>query len=270
MPIKTRNIKSLSEYLSCIEEEGLSDGITLFRGQNADWPMIPKIGRINISGDQLKIEKSMIDELRRMAIPHLDNIANNDWEWMAIGQHHGLPTRLLDWTTNALAALWFCVGNVPQKNKEEIYLNGVVWIYHPDENDLVLSDTDIDPFTINRVKVFKPNFIIRRIEAQSGWFTAMPFKESESRYLKLETMTRMKTGLTKIIVNPAFFADIRKSLFHCGINSSTIFPGLDGLCKMIEWQFSNYSDEDSHSKIKIALSGKKIILRTKRPEIPIL
>lgn len=88
----------------------------LFRGQsNSAWELLPSIARLNPSNFPSKnygwkgIENELLDEFEKYASRLMINCPRNKLEWMIHAQHHGLPTRLLDWTSNPLKALYFAV-----------------------------------------------------------------------------------------------------------------------------------------------------------------
>jgi hypothetical protein len=60
------------------------------------------------------------------ATPHLQGQPQEEWEWMFLMQHYRAPTRLLDWTESALAALYFAVSK--QKHRKS---DGAVWCLDP-------------------------------------------------------------------------------------------------------------------------------------------
>ena len=81
-------------------------GQWVFRGHsNTAHSLTPSVGRTS-QQDHEKYEKSLFTMFRREAREYVDP-PPSDWEWLALAQHHGLPTRLLDWSTNPLVALYF-------------------------------------------------------------------------------------------------------------------------------------------------------------------
>jgi type I restriction enzyme M protein len=92
----------------------------LFRGHaDINWELEPAIDRGDFSNAREQItrkdhERLALEEFKRLALPHLYQLPRDDWEFLALARHHGVPTRLLDWTENPLAALCFAVETLGQ------------------------------------------------------------------------------------------------------------------------------------------------------------
>ncbi|MEZ8383099.1 FRG domain-containing protein [Vibrio splendidus] len=138
-----KKINHLSEYIDYVESlklrsENLGNNTELlFRGQRQDYSLLPKLARLDLNGDIKNVERLMLDEFRRACLPLAEFQPENNWDLLALAQHHGLPTRLLDWTYSALIALWFAVQKEP-KVKE----SGVVWVLNP----ALLRNSEYDLF----------------------------------------------------------------------------------------------------------------------------
>lgn len=237
--IQRFKITSLSDFIDVLQKHCKKD-LIIFRGQREDKDLVPRIARVKPRSTLLKDERKMFDSFKREAIPLLDMIPTNDWDWLAIAQHHGLATRLLDWTKNPLAALWFTVRKPPEDSIE----HGVVWMFEPRKND-VITPTRIrqDPFEVSRTKVFEPVQVIPRIKSQDGYFTVHKYLRSESRFVPLQRNAQYKPLLKKVEVPAQRFSDIRFQLDRCGVNDGSLFPELDGLATRIEWQCTLLGDE---------------------------
>lgn len=245
-------ISTLHSYLEFItkekdkEESLVNHSDFLFRGQEQDWDLVPKIVRLNLKGELKSIESLILDEFERTSMPLSEYPPKGEWDLLALAQHHGLPTRLLDWTYSAFVALWFAV-NKPAPAKEvdgeEDY--GVVWLLKTKPSDFK-SKNDL-PFSNKDTKIFRPNIISRRISAQSGVFTVHKFVQDKPNLkhdvVRFDTHKGFKDRLIKIKIPHNCFPDLRSKLNIVGINSATVFPDIDGLCSHLEWRYSHYSDE---------------------------
>lgn len=235
------NYSNLPDYVTLVEEiksKAESDkkkSDLLFRGQPIDKPLLPKIARFKFKGDLLNHEQLMLREFRRGILPLSEFHPDNPWDMLALAQHHGLPTRLLDWTYSALVALWFAV-HVPDYSKIRKNQRGVVWVFLPDVDQFINVEKDEDPFSNGITKIFRANNVSRRISAQSGLFTTHKIN-MKNKVIPLERNGLYSGRLAKILIPASQFLDIKKSLNILGINQSTIYPDLDGFCAHIQWRF---------------------------------
>ncbi|MBO9675126.1 FRG domain-containing protein [uncultured Pedobacter sp.] len=247
--INNEHIVSVSKYIDFVqslkEVNELQGNFTelLFRGQGIDKPLIPKIGRLNlrIKTDIQNTERLILDEFKRGILPLSEFKPDNQWDLLALAQHHGLPTRLLDWSYSALIALWFAVEKAPvEENGQQ--QNGVVWILSAQTEDFRTDITTAKPLDNNITKIFRSSVISRRISAQSGVFTIHKILKND-KMVKFEVNKTYKNKLTKLLVKPSDFAKLRKELSLLGVHHASVFPDIDGFCKNLEWRFAKQKDE---------------------------
>lgn len=198
-----------------------SHGHFLYRGENStEYELRPKYGRdiASTMENALAIEKNMLLNFMRRGAPHVDAPPKNQWEWLAVAQHSGLATRLLDWTKNPLVAAYFAV--------QDRDINDCV-IYSLDENSIDDEvDEDQSPFEATKVLLYRPKHVATRIMAQTGHFTLHPNPAETFAPEKIE----------RWIIKSAAVLRISLSLDHYGFNKSTMFPGLDGIAHHVnDW-----------------------------------
>jgi hypothetical protein len=175
------------------------------------------------------------------SLPFLEMIPSNEWEWLAVAQHYGLKTRLLDWSLNALASLWFAICQEPLEHNP-----GVLWLLKPRLQHYygrLPGDDQKTPYEINRSVIFNPKYVSKRIVAQRGYFTAHRTADQDGPFLPLNEDPDYKGHLTKIIIPGEVFYEFRYDLNRLGINAMTIYPDLSGLCQEINWKYSYMADE---------------------------
>lgn len=213
------------------------DLLLLYRGQkDANWDLLPKIARkeLNFIGPNfIKKEKEILSEFKRLSKPYVstDLFANN-WDFLALAQHHGLPTRLLDWTTNPLVALFFAF-----QEKDDNLKTRKVWLLIIEKDELA-DCIKTTPFSNSKTVAFKPNHITQRLISQNGWFTVHKFNNVSKSFVKLNKNKVYKDQIFEFIINNNARDEILTRLDTLGINEFTLFPGLDGLSKYLEWKKS--------------------------------
>jgi hypothetical protein len=242
---KDKPITSLSTLINFVEEE-CQGGQFLFRGQREDRPLLPKIARDgrNTMGEQLlRIESQMMEEFKRQCRPYLTIDPLNEWDWLALAQHHGMATRVLDWTENPLAALWFAVRKPPGESKE-----GVLWVLKAKSFGIAKANIE-DPYKCEITKIFRPNHITPKIAAQAGWFTAHRYQSEEKSFVPLEKNKKYILHLKRLTIPPGAFRELRVQLNQVGINNAVMFPEMTGLCNHIEWLHLSEDNKDFASRM---------------------
>jgi len=234
----TIELKSLTEFINEIEtRQNDPNRIVLFRGQNTDKALIPKIARHIFVKSREIDEKRMFYEFKLLARPYLRQEFLSEIEWLTVAQHHGLPTRLLDWTENPLTALFFATEKTPPLDEQ----HAVVWVMSLDrESEILMDDLKSNPFKIETIKLFKPGNFIQRITSQMGWLSIHNYS-GQGLYARAEGFESKSVRLTKLIIPRDFVRNINSAINLCGINAFSIYQDLDSLSKTL---FQKYLNEN--------------------------
>jgi hypothetical protein len=195
---------------------GDSAGSWVYRGQIlAEWALRPQIGRRR---ELLDHERVLFAEWKKSAIEYVGSGPTCDWDWLAIAQHHGLATRLLDWTTNPLVAAFFATCF-------EETQNAVIWAFSPDS---VIEIDEANPLDFEGLALFRPGALAARISRQGAAFTihGPPTQEVTEEHGKLR----------RIGIAGEYRPILRQELSRYGYNHATMFPGLDGLSAYLDWR----------------------------------
>jgi hypothetical protein len=258
---RDRQIESVEQYVREVFDVRMSQALRrnnvdlLFRGQDADYPLIPKLGRKRIRGQSFKeLESLLFQEFLRTSTAFKELPPGDEWGPLAMAQHHGLPTRLLDWTQSGLAALWFAVrrpykaftpeGRARGGATPQAHGNGVVWILCPDLDDYLPNPLAESPFAnTGRTRIYRPRMTSPRIVSQAGAFTIHKLLKNGTTFGRLEENPAYCEKLVKFTFDGRLFPDFRKDLNLLGVNASSMFPDLDGLCEHLEGRYIWADDE---------------------------
>jgi type I restriction enzyme M protein len=217
--LKIVEISAFADFQRALEDP--KSHSYMWRGvSSADYPLIPKVARewhqdlftLNFS------ERAMLEQFRVRAMLYLKDRPANDWEWLALGQHYGLPTRLMDWSKNPLVALYFaCTENFDKDG-------AVYFARRINEIDLLKQP---DPFGISDTRAWHPLQIDQRMFFQQSLFTVSnnplePLKND----IQIKALIKKEAKETLI-----------KTLKLFGIDFGTIFPGLEGAARHAETFF---------------------------------
>lgn len=214
-------VRSVAQLVELVSQQ--RPGRWLYRGQsNACWNVQCAIDREIYRarrGSLLRAsyEQCLLNEFKRRAVPFLTHTPRSEWEWLGLAQHHGLPTRLLDWSTNPLVALFFAV----QANDGSRDASIVRYLHNGPAVDV---SEQSNPFEIERIVLYEPPHISPRMVVQSAVFTAEPGERFQQNNVAAPGDEIHVDGIAADSIER-----IRGDLEKLGIAQSTVFPGLDGI-----------------------------------------
>lgn len=242
--MRKQTCSRISDILNFIDKQ--SSGLhreLLFRGQaNDDWKLIPQIDRVTeevwrIIGFEV-IEKNLITKFKKYSRPWLGSTDFDEIEWHILAQHHGVPTRLLDFTFNPLAALFFAVEDL------SIAVDGCLWLYSPGST----ADGNFKTiFDLNDLFAYFPKHIDKWIAAQKACFVSFPLPKYGKPFWHLEYLIanqkQLFSGassitvhrLYKIVIPASCKKQLKQDLYKLGISYDTLFPGIDGVARSVKY-----------------------------------
>ena len=254
--VKVETITNIEKILDLLSDQNFDDSIQryrspyLYRGlPNSNYCLMTSLQR-NCKSKQEDIEGAILRNFTKYALIEEPQLTESIWRQLIIGQHHGLPTRLLDWTYFPLIGLHFATSGedlscmdqhdsilwkidieeinslLPSEYKnvlslEKAYLFTVDMLINL-VNDLNKYDDDMGG---NSLVLLEPPSIDQRIINQYSYFSIIPRKVQNIE----EFFNDNTTNTVKYIIDRKLRWQIRDMLDQMNINERVVYPGLDGV-----------------------------------------
>lgn len=254
----------LSPWFRGITEEKYELEPTLLRDSNKRY-LWPPLGN-NEKERILKIEKYLLQRFRTFATPSLHRVPKLEIQWSFLMQHHGLPTRLLDWSKSSFISLFFGIRKYEEKEREsqrrgeDSPPSAAVWILEPrrlselsphgtrsiyganDDTHIQLIDRYLKLNESVERKLDSPlplipDLVSPRITSQLGRFTLHTDKRDSLISFAKELYEKEKRWyLIKIIIPHENHQSILRSLRTSGVSFIDIAQDLDGIAEELLWR----------------------------------
>ena len=224
----------------------------VFRGAaDVKWDLVPSLNRV--CAHDLSLESHVFRQFRKYGYAELADYSGF-WSLLPVAQHHGLPTRLLDWTYSPMVAAHFATEDTEYYDRD-----GVIWQLDlkqfkaqlPELLQMKLRESDSNIFTIGMLEklipdfdwmktlsdepyavFFEPSSMIDRIVNQYALFSVV--SDPAVSLLDLPESEQF----TRLIIKKEAKLEIRDKLDYINISERMIYPGLDGICKWIARRYA--------------------------------
>ena len=225
----------------------------VFRGlARSDYKNVSSLARL--TGEYDRLERHLIRNFRKYA--HREAPGPTQWDWLSLAQHHGLPTRLLDWTFSPLVALHFATASWPENDAvllavdceaahtllpdslrgalaregALVFTTEMLAVQAADLDELDELGRDEDPFVL----FFEPPSLDERIVNQAALLSAM----SNATY-QMEDFLEAHPDLWRAWrIPPAVKQEVRERLDQSNVNERVLLPDLDGLAAWLRRYYS--------------------------------
>jgi hypothetical protein len=230
-------VSTVSDYLAKVLECN-DQTITgsLYRGQSSrNFQLISSLGRLPTQFDSERQHQLAVHAFTKFkAEYHLyyPMTPASDWDVLALAQHHGMPTRLLDWTLSPLVALFFAVEN-SANTAPNMGADGVVYMLPANMEgvDWLVADSlpeDIHGvFDRENLTVFTPNYFSERLRSQEGVFVVTNDSFSPMP----------KSGLIEFILPFNRLPHLKVELMSFGVTRKSIYRDLAALCEDFKFKY---------------------------------
>jgi hypothetical protein len=219
--------------------------------------------------EAVKMERELLEAFKYEyeGLPNRVHSPTNDFEWLALMQHYGVPTRLLDWSMNPRVALYFAV-------KEHWDKDGALWfvsyeqlktnanLHYQMHRDKLEYTESLDIFTLMAND--------ERIKTQSGVFTVGrdPLQEHDNGIENLlaggtmpsDPSFKPYTVFGKMIIPKEVKPEILQTLVQDGESGSCLFPGLDGIGRNVTDMMKlrcHFMDATTHEYSAWKMTGER-------------
>lgn len=203
-------------------------------------------------GQKPELEYHLLRNFRKYARPSAPDLTKTPWRSLVLAQHHGLPTRLMDWTYSPFVAMHFATSNT-----EKFDLDGVIWkvdfvktnrlapqsllnrLQEEKCNVLTVEMMEDELPTLNAfdklsekpsVLFFEPPSLDDRIVNQYALFSVM----SDPVAIMDDWLGNHQFLFRRIIIPKELKWEVRDKLDQANISERVLFPGLDGLASWLK------------------------------------
>lgn len=249
---------------------GLAHSTLVFRGlARSSYSHVSSLARLE--GDYAALEPHLVRNFRKYA--HRASPGTTVWDWLALGQHHGLPTRLLDWTFSPLVALHFATASWPEEDgtllavdcarthrllpeslRAPLEREGALVFTTEMLGEAARDLTSFDRLTTDRpfLVFFEPPSLDERVVNQSSVLsaTSRPTLQVEQWLGEHPRLWRGWTIPTRVK------AEIRGRLDQAGFTERMLLPGLDGLAAWLRRYYTPGTTGQSEADGGGSMSGR--------------
>jgi hypothetical protein len=218
-------------------------------------------------------EETLFERFRALATPLVSREPRSVWEWYFLARHHGLPSRLLDWTESLAAAAYFALeSDILQLDRPTVHKHAektkprrsfdrkspVVWVLDAgtlnrysrgaQNDDVLVADDELSNYLPGQVHVARsnrwpvallPDRTSDRIVAQQATFTLHGRDTTPLEDLAVRKRRALEIHLAKIVLDSTAIFHIWEELDLLGISKRSLFPDLDSVARDIRWDYQN-------------------------------